>query len=128
MFVATINIPGYLPMDDDPPTFDTAREAWEYLAGEREHAEDGDDSLTEYTQTVSVLDHAATDQVYGNPFEDCPLNADGTGTIYGPTPGYDGDHDLGLAYSVSVAECDGCDQDPWTPPVHYGTCPLAERD
>jgi len=23
-------------------------------------------------------------------------------------------------------ECDGCDLDPWAPPVHYGTCPLAE--
>lgn len=23
-------------------------------------------------------------------------------------------------------ECDGCDQDPWRTPVHYGTCPLAE--
>lgn len=22
-------------------------------------------------------------------------------------------------------ECDGCDQDPWRKPVHYGTCPLA---
>jgi hypothetical protein len=22
-------------------------------------------------------------------------------------------------------ECDGCDQDPWTRPVHYGSCPLA---
>lgn len=21
-------------------------------------------------------------------------------------------------------ECDGCDQDPWRQPVHYGTCPL----
>jgi hypothetical protein len=27
---------------------------------------------------------------------------------------------------VSEPECDGCDQDPWTAPEHYGTCPLAE--
>lgn len=23
--------------------------------------------------------------------------------------------------------CDGCDQDPWREPVHYGTCPLAPK-
>lgn len=25
-----------------------------------------------------------------------------------------------------IAECDGCDQDPWRKPVHYGSCPLTE--
>lgn len=24
-------------------------------------------------------------------------------------------------------ECDGCDQDPWRKPVHYGSCPLAVK-
>lgn len=24
--------------------------------------------------------------------------------------------------------CDGCDQDPWTEPVHYGSCPLAPKE
>lgn len=34
MFVATINVPGYLP-DTDPVECDTAAEAWEHLASER---------------------------------------------------------------------------------------------
>jgi len=42
------------------------------------------------TDTVKELDIAA--------------QGTATGTVYGPTPGYDGDHDLGLAYTVSPAE------------------------
>lgn len=101
-FVATINIPGYLPQDDDPPTFDTARAAWDYLAGERERDEDEDEDVSEYSDTVAYLRYAASDQCEpGSLHEDWPLNEDGTGVIYGSTPGYDGEHDLGLAYVVS---------------------------
>lgn len=47
-YVATINVPGYLPMDDDPPVFDSAREAWQYLVGEVDRAwELWTDSATE---------------------------------------------------------------------------------
>ena len=28
---------------------------------------------------------------------------------------------------VIEPQCDGCDQDPWRAPVHYGTCPLNTR-
>lgn len=108
MFLATINTPGYLPMDDDPPTFDTARGAWSYLADEREREEDQfpeDEPLGEYTETLGYLRYAAGTEVeYGSQNEDWPLNADGTGVIYGRTPGYDGDHDLGLAYCVTAVE------------------------
>lgn len=90
-FIATVNVPGYLPMDDDPPVFDTAHAAWEYLAHERERAEDwavDDGPFTgDYSKTVDDL-----------------LKANGTGVIYGSTPGYHGDHDLGLAYCVTLVE------------------------
>jgi hypothetical protein len=86
-YVATINVPGYLPMDDDPPEFDTAREAWEWLAQERQAAEE-DADIPEWSETQSTLRLFAD----GSP---------GTGVVYGTTPGYDGDHDLGLVYSVT---------------------------
>lgn len=88
-FLATISVPGYLPMDDDPPVFDTSGEAWDYLADERVREEEaaynpGDDE--DFSDTIAEL-----------------AGSVGVGTLYGATPGYDGDHDLGLAYSVSVA-------------------------
>jgi hypothetical protein len=94
-YVATINVPGYLPMDDEPPTFDTAWEAWQYLADERQHAEDNTEGA-EFTETIRHLRermHEARDTDW-----------DGIGTVYGATPGYDGEHDLGLAYCVSLIE------------------------
>lgn len=65
-YVATINTPDYMPWDDDPPVFDTANEAWEYLASERERAEDSadwpDDSEEqfEYTDTLAALRYIAS--------------------------------------------------------------------
>lgn len=92
VYVATINVPGYLPMADEPAVFDTAREAWEYLCEERERSED-DFEGEDYSDTVTKLRRwAANDMV-------CDFEK--VGTIYGDTPGYEGDHDLGLAYSVA---------------------------
>lgn len=87
-YVATVNIPGYLPMDEEPAVFDTAHEAWEYLALER--AASTDEDWDSDGDTVQALYDAAR------------TNAEGT--VYGPTPGYDGNHDLGLAYSVALVE------------------------
>ena len=104
-YVATVNVPGYLPMNDDPPVFDTAQEAWTYLVGVRMDDEDNDPDTPEYSQTVDILRYIASGEpLHRSPFTDHSTNADGTGTVYGDTPGYDGRHDLGLAYSVSVAE------------------------
>lgn len=113
MFVATINIPGYSPMDDDPPTFDTAREAWAWLAEERKRGED-DTEGEEYSVTADALTYLGSDDAEYDPrnrvrtrLDNDHLGAvasDGTGAVYGGTPGYDGTHDLGLAYCVSVAE------------------------
>lgn len=107
-YLATINTPGYLPWDDDPPTFDTPREAWAYLAEARIRAEDdliwsvGEDDG--YSGTVNTLESLSNGTLG---FEEVG-DGDGTGSVHGDTPGYDGDHDLGLAYSVTVCEpCDG---------------------
>lgn len=105
MFVATTNTPGYLPMDDDPPVFESARDAWRYLADERIRHEDdmADDTFKGFSATANTLEGIA-DGVLNR--DDMGLDADWTGTIYGDTPGYDGDHDLGIAYSVTVTEDD----------------------
>ncbi|HTF53580.1 MAG TPA: hypothetical protein VK735_39560 [Pseudonocardia sp.] len=121
-YVATINVPGYLPTGgDEPAVFDSAQEAWEYLADERERGEDNSPEWVdgnwsgEYTatrETLAVLGTAAHWQ--GEMSEwlaEHGLAADGTGTVHGATPGYDGDHDLGLSYSVSVAETDDAETD-----------------
>lgn len=89
MFVATINVPGYLPMDDGPAVFESADDAWIYLANERVHAEDGLD-IPQQTETVAELFDMS--------------RSGGAGTVYGVTPGYEGSHDLGLAYNVWFEE------------------------
>jgi hypothetical protein len=106
-FLATLNTPGYSPWDDDPPTFDEPRQAWEYLADSRRDAEDsafnpGDD--TGFSETVNTLESLGNGTLSLD-----EVGTDGTGTVYGDTPGYDGDHDLGLAYNVTV--CEPCDDD-----------------
>jgi hypothetical protein len=102
-YVATINTPGYLPDSDEaPPTFDTPAEAWSYLAQEREDAESEaaeDDSFVASDCLIHLRDVAERAEVKSIYVPEVT-----TGTIYGDTPGYEGDHDLGLAYSVEVAE------------------------
>lgn len=100
-YLATVNVPGYLPMDDDPPVFDTISDAWSYLADERRNSEDAAETIglndstdpdpAPYSDTVNALDAAASAGI-------------STGAIYGDTPGYDGSHDLGLAYTVTETE------------------------
>lgn len=101
-FVATINVPGYSPMDDDPPTFEKAQDAWAYLASERERGEEFNETENGFTDTF----HKLTDLAEADWDERVPaaLAMDGTGVVYGGTPGYDGEHDLGLAYSVNLVD------------------------
>lgn len=87
-FLATINVPGYVPMDDDPPVFDTASEAWAYLADERSFGEDNG-SDPDDGATLHRLREYAVEGV-------------GPDVVHGGTPGYDGSHDLGLAYCVTA--------------------------
>jgi len=95
-YVATINVPGYLP-ESEPVEFDTAQEAWRHLADERQLAEDDaqPDAEGPYSATYDDLLDRAVQSTYQGPVID---------TVYGPTPGYEGDHDLGLAYSVEYTD------------------------
>jgi hypothetical protein len=91
MYAAVINVPGHLPRADEPELFDTAAEAWTYLAEERER--DTDDDLDETVEQLRELArgiHTARE---------------GTGSVWARTPGYTGDHDLGLSYSVAAVDC-----------------------
>lgn len=109
-YLATINTPGYLPdiNDDDPPMFETAQEAWAWLADERQREEDQYDSYPEYTDTYEVMRRLGEGEQPGIASEDV-IGDDGVGTVYGESPhriGPDGcsdSDDLGVAYSVSVA-------------------------
>jgi len=103
LYLATTNVPGYLPMDDEPPTFDTAEDAWSYLADERERGEENGDDEDDYSITRETLACLATPTSGVPEGASCMVDArTRCGTVYGDTPGYDGDHDLGLAYSVDV--------------------------
>lgn len=85
MFVAIINVPGYMSNQDELPEFDDMSEAWRFLFTERER----DLDETNLDETDSCLDEL-----------EGMIESPQLGTVYGSTPGYDGDHDLGLAYSV----------------------------
>lgn len=89
-YVAIINTPGYLP-ESEPEEFDTETEAWAHLFEHRmrdEEEAEPDHSLSSETQRALVW----------------RIANGGTGTVTGPTPGYDGEHDLGVAYTVEEAE------------------------
>jgi hypothetical protein len=104
-FLATINTPGYLPNDVDPPVFETKADAWAYLAAERrsdeESAGDGTgqhwpdcpwDNASPYTETVEMLAELGDPGKYvegtftpdGEP-GNYPANA--IGMVLGDTPG-----------------------------------------
>jgi hypothetical protein len=85
--VATVSVPGYLPMDDDPPTFMDAADAWAYLAEERQRQVEEEDQ----DETLETLTGMAGGGAQ-------------LGSVVGPTPGYTGDHDLGLVYAVREVE------------------------
>lgn len=111
MYMATINTPGYLPEDDDPPVFDTASAAWAWLASERvrieedhepgDYFDETDPDQYELSEVVDALQEMAvttTDsEALGVP--DC---------VVGHTMGRRGDSmDLGVAYCVTPVEHDG---------------------
>ncbi len=90
-YVATINTPGYLPWADEPAVFDSIREAWEYLESEYQRMNDTDlPQPDDYEETLIGF----TTRV----------NWDQPGNLYANTPGYEGDHDLGLVFSVNYYE------------------------
>jgi hypothetical protein len=97
------------------PSFGSPREAWGYLKQLRKAQEDEypDWNIGEYTDTVPQLDWLAGGEEFspgmaefGNPHEEWPVAADGTGQISGATPGLgdhaweDGIRDVGIYYGV----------------------------
>lgn len=93
LFLATVNVPGYLPMSDERHVFHDAASAWQYLVAERMRGEDNadDDESCEYSDTVNLM-------------EDLAIIGCMRGAVHGATPGSDSEHDLGLTYSVTVWE------------------------
>lgn len=94
MYLAIINTPGYLSHQDELPEFETITQAWEYLRDER---------IRDLEDPMNDEDDYAEDQC-ADELEGMAYSSPELGTVYGPTPGYDGDHDLGLAYSVIRSE------------------------
>lgn len=90
MFRAIINTPGYLPWADENHEFETCSQAWEYLRDQR----------------LYHLDDPMADEDADSPDEpieemESYIDTDEVGSVWGHTPGYDGDHDLGIKYSVA---------------------------
>ncbi len=111
MFTAIVNTPGYMP-DVEQPSFPTALEAWSHLASEREWALTETDSVRPDETVNRLWDEALRCDEYESVGRDeWGLPFDGTGVVYGPTPGYTGRHDLGLAYEVVSAGSDWSDAD-----------------
>lgn len=103
-YLATQNVPGYLPMDDAPPIFDTAREAWDYLRTQRTESEDEalEDDGDGYSACKNTLDTLA-DSGTESDFANVGLDFDGTGSVHGDTPG-GRMYDLGITYSVTYTD------------------------
>lgn len=93
-YVATIYMPGHMQINENVSTFDTSREAWEYLADERDRAID----LT-WQEGDKQDDDASAQLLARASAEDW-----GVGTVHGSIPGYNGDNDPGLTYSVEIVE------------------------
>lgn len=100
-FLATINVPGYLP-ESEALEFDTAQAAWRYLAEERERDEDDQSEDSEYGDTwhdLRILGGEGEAQDIAAVMSKHGINFIGTGCVYALTPGGRA-YDLGLAYSV----------------------------
>lgn len=99
VYVATVNVPGYPSMNDEPARFTSAKDAWQHLSRERSDDESGTtcDGTCEYGAACRWHD----DQSY-SPTVRSLAEMTECGTVYGATPGYHGSRDLGLAYSVQL--------------------------
>lgn len=104
-FHANTHQPGYLPMSDDVPTFDTAAEAWAFVADEMardwdheyDTVPDGDAGMSE-REAIDARYVPAHTYVHNNNNERGAVHVDG------PT-----DTHLGIVYEVTecgVTECE----------------------
>jgi hypothetical protein len=102
-YVANIHVPGYLP-EGDMPTFETAAEAWRYLADEMERGElshapdDWSDLEGPQSCTSTYLEVQRMER------------EDRVGAVHGPSylapPDEDTSTDLGLVYEVQWSDED----------------------
>jgi|GEM_PF-3256317 len=93
---------------DGPETFATAQLAWAYLLLVRQRDE-GPETTTHSSATEDLLDalsrgHAAfLRYARDNPTSAALIWSDGTGSVYGPSPGYEGHHDdIRMTYTVTI--------------------------
>ena len=111
MFEATINVPGYLPVDDERHLFDTPQQAWEFLLDVRQEEEDaamcfGSDHDPDCPGRSCPWHEEAP---YSSAYQELITLAESdstvkgalVGIVYGATPGSHSRHDLGLAYTVT---------------------------
>jgi hypothetical protein len=100
-YVATINVPGYLPHHTSDDTFGTVRQAWDYLADFRVDEEDAQSMIEgsdpSYSATVNVLQRLAEGE-YDPSFG---VDENGEGSVRGVA--IDGDDSFAVVYSVTEA-------------------------
>lgn len=103
-YAATINTPGYLPMDENPPIFDTPAEAWSYLKDE--YVRSWEDLLDESTHTPGDPTAAELEEQHTNDLRSFEFWVEHArvGYTWMPSPGRlsDDAHDLGFNYSVQL--------------------------
>lgn len=107
MYVGIISIPGYMPTSESAP-FDTAAEAWNYLADEyADMIESADyDAVCEcedLTVCVAHAHEAVCRAALADTLQRAALSD--IGTVYAPEPSaYDTMYSLGLALSVDTID------------------------
>ena len=95
---------------DGPQSFPTAEQAWAYLLRVRQRDEGPDDSdpyvisATEAVLEALSQGHAVfLRHTHHNPTQAALIWSDGTGSVSGPSPGYEGHHDdVRMTYTVSI--------------------------
>lgn len=97
VYVAYVNVPGYLPMADEPMSAETPEECWSWLADERRRDLEGADSPF----WAKRADQGEADMMDKMSEGEYPAEwgAERTGTIGAATP-RGSEHDLGLNYTV----------------------------
>lgn len=99
VYVAYVNVPGYLPMADEPFSAETPETCWEWLAAERRR--DLDHAAPDHPDPDEAADQGEADMMDKMAEGEYPAEWHGqrTGTMWAHTPG-GLIHDLGLAYTV----------------------------
>jgi hypothetical protein len=103
-FHANTHQPGYLPMSDDLPTFDTAESAWSYIESELQRDWDSEYDITD-EGNAGIRERDAIDARYLPAHTAIHVSSRERGAVHvdGPT-----DTHLGIVYEVTecgLTEC-----------------------